>query len=74
MLAIISGMWIMFITIRSSLGLVADVRDWPYSTFHCYVRLGLYLNDWVLPWLEPKADMVNLTNNPRAHTASLLAW
>ncbi len=23
----------------------------------------------VLPWLEPKAAMVNLTNNPRAHSA-----
>ncbi len=35
-------------------GLVAEVRDWPYSTFHRYVRLGLYPNDWaVLPWLEP---------------------
>ncbi|MGH8523445.1 MAG: REP-associated tyrosine transposase, partial [Gammaproteobacteria bacterium] len=51
-------------------GLVAEVRDWPYSTFHRYVRLGLYPNDWrVLPWLEPKAAMVNLTNNPRAHSA-----
>jgi len=27
-------------------GLVAEVRDWPYSTFHRYVRLGLYPNDW----------------------------
>jgi len=27
-------------------GLVAEVRDWPYSRFHRYVRLGLYPNDW----------------------------
>ena len=27
-------------------GLVAEVREWPYSTFHRYVRLGLYPNDW----------------------------
>jgi len=27
-------------------GSVAEVRDWPYSTFHRYVRLGLYPNDW----------------------------
>jgi len=27
-------------------GLVAEVRDWTYSTFHRHVRLGLYLNEW----------------------------
>lgn len=27
-------------------GLVACVRDWPYSTFHRYVGLGFYPEDW----------------------------
>ena len=27
-------------------GLVAAVRDWPYSSFHRYVRLGLLPGDW----------------------------
>ena len=27
-------------------GLVARVADWPYSTFHRYVRLGVYPEDW----------------------------
>ncbi len=27
-------------------GLVERVRDWPYSTFHRYVELGVYPDDW----------------------------
>ena len=27
-------------------GYVACVRDWPYSTFHKYVSLGIYPHDW----------------------------
>jgi putative transposase len=27
-------------------GLVARVADWPHSTFHRDVRLGLYPRDW----------------------------
>lgn len=27
-------------------GQVARVSDWPYSTFHRYVRLGMYPLDW----------------------------
>jgi putative transposase len=27
-------------------GLVSRVRDWPYSSFHLYVRRGLLPNDW----------------------------
>jgi putative transposase len=27
-------------------GLVAQVRDWPYSSFHDYVRRGLLPRDW----------------------------
>jgi putative transposase len=27
-------------------GLVAAVREWPYSSFHRYVEAGLYLPDW----------------------------
>ncbi len=28
-------------------GLVARVRDWPYSTFHRYVAQGVYAEDWL---------------------------
>lgn len=27
-------------------GLVAQVRDWPHSSFHRMVRLGIYPQDW----------------------------
>jgi putative transposase len=27
-------------------GLVSRVRDWPYSSFHVYVRQGLLPEDW----------------------------
>lgn len=27
-------------------GYAACVRDWPYSTFHNYVRAGVYPSDW----------------------------
>lgn len=27
-------------------GYVKQVADWPYSTFHRYVREGLYAEDW----------------------------
>jgi putative transposase len=27
-------------------GLVPRVSDWPYSSFHCYVRLGILPADW----------------------------
>jgi len=27
-------------------GLVSRVRDWPWSSFHRYVRLGVYPPDW----------------------------
>ena len=27
-------------------GLVAHAQDWPYSTFHRYVKLGIYPLDW----------------------------
>ncbi|MHC1697950.1 MAG: transposase [Geobacteraceae bacterium] len=27
-------------------GLVANVADWPHSTFHNHVSRGLYLPDW----------------------------
>jgi putative transposase len=28
-------------------GYVVRVRDWPYSSFHRWVRLGAYPEDWV---------------------------
>lgn len=27
-------------------GYVTRVKDWPYKTFHRYVRQGLLLEDW----------------------------
>ncbi len=27
-------------------GLVADVADWPYSSFHRAVAMGIYPGDW----------------------------
>jgi putative transposase len=27
-------------------GLVTQVRDWPYSSFHRMVKLGVYSEDW----------------------------
>ncbi|WP_295386676.1 transposase [uncultured Thiodictyon sp.] len=30
-------------------GYVQAVRDWPYSSFHTYVRAGLLSNDWGYP-------------------------
>jgi REP-associated tyrosine transposase len=27
-------------------GLVTRIADWPYSTFHPDVRLGIYPSDW----------------------------
>lgn len=27
-------------------GLVKSVKNWPYSTFHRYVKAGVYMNDW----------------------------
>lgn len=70
MLAIMPGMWIMFITTRSSMGsspksVIGRIRRFTVmSGSVCIQTTGR-----VLPWLEPKAAMVNLTNNPRAHSA-----
>jgi len=33
-------------------GHVKQVTDWPYSTFHRYVRLGLYPRDWAETGLD----------------------
>ncbi|MCP4346921.1 MAG: transposase [Desulfobacterales bacterium] len=36
-------------------GLVNRVRDWPYSTFHRYVRKGIYSENWgggMIPGLD----------------------
>ncbi len=27
-------------------GLVTQVKDWPYSSFHLYVKKGIYPSDW----------------------------
>lgn len=34
-------------------GLVTSVRAWPYSSFHRYVKMGVYAEDW----LSDVADM-----------------
>ncbi|MDQ3580566.1 MAG: hypothetical protein M3495_02595 [Pseudomonadota bacterium] len=70
MLAIMPGMWIMFITTRSSMGsspesVIGRIRRFTVmSGSVCIQTTGR-----LLPWLETKAAMVNLTNNPRAHSA-----
>ena len=33
-------------------GLVERVKDWPYSTFHRCVQLGLYPLDWTTPKID----------------------
>jgi len=69
MLSIMRGMWIMFITTRSSMSssrnsVIGRIRRFTVmSGSVCTQTTGR-----VLPWLEPKAAMVNLTNNPRAHS------
>jgi putative transposase len=37
-------------------GLVRRVRDWPYSSFHRYVRLGFLPPDWGGEFLEEPAN------------------
>lgn len=27
-------------------GLVSKVKDWPWSSFHRYVKMGIYPEDW----------------------------
>jgi putative transposase len=34
-------------------GLVARVRDWPFSSFHTLVRRGFYENDWGIGGNQP---------------------
>lgn len=36
--------------------LVARVRDWPYSSFHRYVRLGLLPEDWAGDFSQGQAS------------------
>jgi len=37
-------------------GLAQSVRDWPYSSFHRYVREGLLPNDWAGDVSENESD------------------
>jgi len=37
-------------------GLVARVRDWPYSSFHRYVRRGVLPQDWAGDVAEGRAS------------------
>ncbi len=37
-------------------GLVQSVRDWPWSSFHRYVQLGLYEPDWGSDITLPSSD------------------
>jgi len=36
--------------------LVAKVGDWPYSSFHLYVRRGLLPNDWAGDFAQSRAN------------------
>jgi len=40
-------------------GLVAQVGDWPWSSFHCYVRKGMYTSDWAS---DLSSDDVGIAN------------
>ena len=33
-------------------GLVKKVVDWPYSSFHRYVKQGVYMEDWGNNWMD----------------------
>ncbi len=46
--------WTMCINPRRP-GLVARVVDWPYSTFHGYVDVGVYPKDWAGKILDLQA-------------------
>lgn len=35
-------------------GLVREVKEWPWSTFHCFVREGYYDSDW--NYVDPKFE------------------
>ena len=37
-------------------GLVGRVRDWPYSSFHRYVRSGILPEDWGGELIQDRAD------------------
>jgi putative transposase len=38
-------------------GHVSKVRDWPYSSFHRYVRDGVYPSDWASPRCSDDMDV-----------------
>jgi len=40
-------------------GLVRQVADWPYSSFHRYVRQGLLSDDWADHHLPPILKLAN---------------
>ena len=42
--------------IAAERGLVRRVCDWPHSTFHRFVRLGLYPPDWAGGGIEGPLD------------------
>ena len=44
-------------------GWVKQVRDWPYSTFHRYVRMGVYAKEWAGVIGDQGAAMAN--DDPR---------
>ncbi|MBM4207351.1 MAG: transposase [Gammaproteobacteria bacterium] len=37
-------------------GLVKKAADWPYSTFHRYVKAGIYSNGWAAPSSSESTD------------------
>lgn len=42
-------------------GLVESPRDWPYSTFHRWVKRGVYNPDWGCP-LEGRLDFTDINS------------
>ncbi|TAK61525.1 transposase [Methylobacter sp.] len=45
-------------------GLVKSPRDWPYSTFHRWVKRGVYNSDWGCSLEEPLdfSDIISIAN------------
>jgi putative transposase len=55
-------------------GLVEQVRDWPYSTFHRHVRMKMYPIDWAGgDIVKAEGGYGELGEKPRAHGAPYMA-
>ncbi|WP_428312026.1 REP-associated tyrosine transposase [Hydrocarboniphaga sp.] len=55
-------------------GLVSAVGDWPYSSFHRYVRQGLLPNDWGGVNPEPDQDVYGEPRQTRVSPGLRKPW